>query len=89
MTATTATTAVGRGCQAAMICQLIMGGHHYIPAHHLWAPEHYADTPAHRPAVPDMMAHQKNQKVSIFIWHSNYTNRILVTSILVKIQFFF
>jgi hypothetical protein len=45
-----------------MICQLIMGGHHYIPAHHPWAPEHYADTPAHRPAVPDMMAHQKIKK---------------------------
>jgi hypothetical protein len=49
-------------------------------------PEHCTNTPAHRPDVPDVMAHQKNQKVSSFVWNSKCTSRMLIASIFKEIQ---
>ena len=62
------TTAVGRRCQGLMLSQLMMDGQSIIPHRRpsLMAPEHCADTPAHRPDAPDVMAHQIFFKKSLF-----------------------
>jgi len=58
------TTAAGRRCRGLMLGQLMMNGHQSIIPHRrpsTIAPEHCTDTPAHRPDIPDMMAHQKSK----------------------------